>query len=71
MIKKRFQVFGMHCVNCSLTVEGAIENLPGVISARASYARQYVDVEYEEDRATEESILAAVQEAGYSAAAAF
>ena len=68
MTKKRFQVQGMHCVGCAMTVDSALEDLPGVKSASANYARQIVDVEYDEARLTEAQIVAAVEQAGYKAA---
>jgi copper chaperone CopZ len=68
MTKKRFQVQGMHCVGCAMTIDGALEDLPGVKSASANYARQIVDVEYDETRLTEAQIIAAVEQAGYKAA---
>jgi copper chaperone CopZ len=68
MTKKRFQVQGMHCVGCAMTIDGALEELPGVRSASANYARQIVDVEYDETRLTEAQIIAAVEQAGYKAA---
>lgn len=68
MTKKRFQIQGMHCVGCAMTIDGALEDLPGVKSASANYARQIVDVEYDETRLTEAQIIAAVEQAGYKAA---
>jgi|FLYN01.1.fsa_nt_gi copper chaperone CopZ len=64
-MKKRFEVRGMHCVNCTMTVEGALEDIPGVRSASANYARQWVDVEYDERQVTDEQIHAAIKDAGY------
>jgi len=65
MIKKRFQVKGMHCVGCTMAVEGAIERLPGVRSAAANYAREYADVEYDEQKVNEAQIAEMVALAGY------
>jgi Cu+-exporting ATPase len=67
MVRKRFPVEGMHCVGCTIAVEGAVEKLAGVKRAEANYARQYVDVEYDEARVTEAEIVTAVERAGYSA----
>ena len=67
MTKKRFQIQGMHCVGCAMTVDGAIEDLPGVKSASTNYARQTADVEYDEKKVTEIQIIPAVEEAGYKA----
>ncbi len=65
MTKKRFQIQGMHCVGCAMTVDGALEDLPGVKSATTNYARQVADVEYDERKVNEAQILAAIREAGY------
>ncbi len=67
MIRKRFEVQGMHCVGCTMAVEGAIERIDGVQAASANYARQYVDVEFDESRVADEQIVAAVHLAGYAA----
>ncbi|MHB8626429.1 MAG: heavy-metal-associated domain-containing protein [Aggregatilineales bacterium] len=70
MIKKRFQIQGMHCVGCAMTIDGAVEDLPGVKSATTNYARQVAEVEYDEQKVTEAQIVAAIQAAGYKAAVA-
>ncbi len=67
MVKKRFQIQGMHCVNCVMAVENALEDLEGVKSASANYARQCVDVEYDETQLHETDITSAVAAAGYMA----
>ena len=66
-MKKRFQISDMHCVGCTMAVEGAIEELPGVKSAAANYARQIAEVEFDDSQLTEAEIIAAVAEAGYGA----
>lgn len=50
-----------------MAVEGAIEDLTGVKAASANYARQYADVEYDEQKVSPDQIMAAVAEAGYEA----
>ncbi len=70
MTKKRFQIQGMHCVGCAMTVDGAVEDLPGVKSATTNYARQVADVEYDEKKVTDAQIITAIQGAGYKAIAA-
>lgn len=69
MTKKRFQIRGMHCASCAMLIDGALEDLPGVKSASASYARQIVEVEYDENKVSETEILSAVEDAGYTASA--
>lgn len=67
MFKKKFQIQGMHCVSCAMSVDNAIEDLPGVKSATTQYARQVSEVEYDEQQVTEAQIIAAIREAGYEA----
>ncbi len=66
MIRKRYQIEGMHCTGCVIAVEGVIEDIPGVKSVAADYARQVADVEFEEGTVTDADIAAAVELAGYS-----
>jgi copper chaperone CopZ len=67
MIKKRLSIQGMHCVNCAMLIDGAIEDLPGVKSANTNYARQVVDIEYDENRVSEDELVTAIKATGYSA----
>ncbi|MHB8627606.1 MAG: heavy-metal-associated domain-containing protein [Aggregatilineales bacterium] len=70
MTKKRFQIQGMHCVGCAMTIDGAVEDVRGVKSATTNYARQVAEVEYDEKKVAEAQIVAAIQAAGYKAAVA-
>jgi copper chaperone CopZ len=67
MTKKRFQITGMHCVGCAMTIDGAVEDLPGVESATTNYAQQIVEVKYDESKVTETQIMDAIRAAGYTA----
>ncbi len=69
-MKKKFQIKGMHCVSCAMTVDGAVEDLAGVKSASTNYARQFSEVEYDEKKVTDVQIIAVIEAAGYKAAAA-
>jgi copper chaperone CopZ len=68
MIKKRFQIQGMHCVGCAMTIDEALENLPGVKSANTNYARQVTDVEFDPARVSDAQIAEAIVAAGYQTA---
>ncbi len=67
MTKTKFQIQGMHCVGCAMTVDGAVEDLPGVRSATTHYARQTAEVEYDESQVTVAQIIISIQNAGYTA----
>lgn len=64
--KMRFQIRGMHCVGCAMTIDGVLEDLLGVKSATTNYARQFVDVVYDDSQVTEELMVGAVEDAGYT-----
>lgn len=63
MIKKTYTVKGMHCSSCPLLIEGELEDIG--VSARCSYAKGTLTVEYDETKLDEDKIRAAVTSAGY------
>jgi copper chaperone CopZ len=67
MLKKTLKVSDMHCSNCAMRIENLEDDLPGVRSVSASYARGQVVVEFDETRTSLEAIIAAVRELGYMA----
>lgn len=68
MLKKRIHIEGMHCVNCAMTIDGTLEDLNGVRAASTHYARQTVDVEYDERTITLDEIVQAIVSVGYKVA---
>ncbi len=66
-MKQRFKIQGMHCVGCAMTVDGAVEELPGVKSAATNYARQLAEIDYDERKVSAAQIIEAIQQAGYTA----
>lgn len=63
MTKKKYKIIGMHCTSCAMLIEGELEDI-GVV-ARASYAKQELEVEYDEKKVKEEQIIKAVKKVGY------
>lgn len=64
MMKKTYTVKGMHCSSCPLLIEGELEDIGA--KARCNYAKEILEVEYDETKLNEEKIQAAVASAGYS-----
>ncbi|OYR46801.1 heavy metal translocating P-type ATPase [Halorubrum sp. Ea8] len=60
-------VTGMSCANCSATIEDALADLDGVVSANANYATDEGSVEYDPEEASLGEIYAAIESAGYGA----
>jgi len=68
-IKKIFEITGMHCASCALTIEARLNKLPGVNKATVNFATQKAAVECEENLPNEK-VVEAVKASGYLAAPA-
>jgi copper chaperone len=44
-----FKIDGLHCVSCSLNIDGTLEDTNGVISAQTSYAKGRTKIIYQAD----------------------
>jgi P-type Cu2+ transporter len=58
---------GMHCAACSVTVEDALRQVPGVLSAQVSAASQRARVQWVPAQVKPSTWMQAVQHAGYAA----
>ncbi|MBU5229403.1 heavy metal translocating P-type ATPase [Intestinimonas butyriciproducens] len=67
-MKQKFNVTGMTCSACSAHVTKAVEKLPGVSSVNVNLLGGAMLVEYDPGAESPESIIAAVDDAGYGAA---
>lgn len=67
MIKKTFKVPDMSCTNCAMKLESLEDSLDGVKEINASYHKLEMVIVYDENRLTDEQIIAAVRKKGYQA----
>lgn len=63
MTTKTWKLKGMHCVSCSMLIEGELEDMG--IQAKANYAKQLVEVTFDPKKTKEEAIIGAIQKLGY------
>ncbi len=61
-----FSISGLHCPSCSLTIDGSLEDLPGVFSSETNYAKAHTVVEYDPDKVSKAELKAAITTAGYT-----
>lgn len=54
----------MHCSSCAMLIEGDLEDVG--VNARCSWAKQTLDVEFDPQKTSEETIKSVVAKAGYS-----
>lgn len=64
--KERIKVYDITCNSCENRIEKAVKNLEGIISIKASYNDQFVDVEYDDELCDLEKIKTTIKNAGYS-----
>ena len=63
MTKKTYKVLGMHCTSCSLMIESDLEDIG--VKASCNYAKESLDVEFDEKKITEETIIKTIRTSGY------
>ncbi|MBF0818657.1 heavy metal translocating P-type ATPase [Streptococcus acidominimus] len=64
-MKKTYQVEGMTCASCAMTVEKTLQSLTGVRQASVNLASEQATVSYEAETLKEEELLDALAKAGY------
>jgi Cu+-exporting ATPase len=63
-MKKTYKVEGMHCTSCALVIESDLEDAG--VKASCNYAKQTLEVEYDEKKVRENTIYDVAKKAGYS-----
>lgn len=56
---------GLHCVSCSLNIDGALEDTPGVLSATTSYAKQETVINYDPKHVELSALRTTIEKLGY------
>lgn len=62
-----FTIDGMHCVSCALNIDGALEDIAGVISSTTNYAQSKTRVIYDETKVKTDVLQKTIQAEGYGA----
>ncbi len=68
-MKECFDITGMSCAACQVRVEKSVSKLDGVNAVNVNLLKNTMDVEYDDKVLSEESIVSAVEKAGYGASA--
>lgn len=67
IVKKKLAIDGMHCSSCAINIDMDLEDVPGVKSARTSYAKQECEVEFEQGNADIDLVIQTIEKTGYKA----
>lgn len=70
MIKKIFNIDGMHCGACAAGIEMFLSNTEGVTKAKVDYDAKKAEVEYDDAKLKDTDIVKTVEEAGFKASPA-
>lgn len=60
------KIDGMHCVSCAMTIDGALEDLDGVIESSTNYAKQTTKVVFDHERVVPDQIIDEIKKLDYS-----
>ena len=63
-------ITGMHCANCSATIERNLKKLDGVTDANVNYATEKAIVVFDATRLSEQSVVDKISDVGYGVATA-
>ena len=67
MASAKFKVTGMSCGHCRQKVEQALKQVDGVYSAIVDLQDGEAEVDFNDDVATAQQLVAAIERAGYGA----
>ncbi len=62
----KLKLTGLHCTSCALTIDGALEDLPGVNKSQTSYAKSQTTLWYHPDKLSLREITQVVKNLGYT-----
>ena len=63
--KTTLKITGMHCPSCAMNIDGALEELEGIVSASTNYARSEFVVEYIEEKVELPQVKKTIVAQGY------
>lgn len=70
MKKVQLNIIGMHCTSCAKLSENALTKVEGVTEANVNYAAEKATVSFDENKVSNDDLIAAIAKAGYKASLA-
>jgi len=64
---KNYQIEGMHCASCALTIEKKLNKGPGIKKASVNFATEQATVEYDSKQADDKKTINIIEKSGYKA----
>ncbi len=67
VVSKNLKISDMHCASCAMNIDFDLEDLPGVKSARTSFAKQESVIEIDTEEVNMKDVLKVIEKLGYQA----
>lgn len=61
------KITGMHCVSCTMNIDGELEDTKGVKESSTNFIKAKTVVSYDETLVTDKDIIKIIKTAGYDA----
>ncbi len=61
-----FKISGMHCTSCSMSIDGELEDVAGVLQATTSYAASQTTIEYDPTKVQPKKLKAVIEGLKYT-----
>ncbi|MDZ4965226.1 heavy metal transport/detoxification protein, partial [Clostridium perfringens] len=63
--REKIKVYEMTCTSCEKRIENSVKKINGVISAKANYVKETLEIEYDTNICTLDEIKKAINKSGY------
>jgi len=65
IVKRTFEVHGMTCVGCEVTLEETVSDIEGVVTTKADHSNNNLVIEFDSTKTDVLSIKNAIKDLGY------
>lgn len=67
MKTQTLKIIGMHCVSCTINIDGELEDTKGVKEASTNFVKAQTVVTYDEAQLSDKEIIKIIKDLGYDA----
>lgn len=62
-----FKIDGMHCMSCSMNIDGELEETKGVLESHTNYAKSMTHISFDSTIVTIPELKVVIEKLGYTA----
>lgn len=64
--RKKLKIGGMHCSSCAMLIDGDLEDVKGVKSAKTSFPKSETEIEFDETQLNLNQVISVIEKTGYN-----